>query len=339
MDAKQLKANVELVINANLMPYIHGAPAIGKSEIVAQIAKEMGAFLIDLRLAQLEPQDLAGLPFPDEEAGMFSYLPLNQFPLKGIHDKPKKPVIIFLDELSSCPPDTQVAAYKLVLDRMVGEYHLHDNVILIGAGNREQDGAVVVPMSSALRSRMVHFELQVDVDVWLEWANVSKQVDERVIAFINYAPGMLSTFDTFEEEDTLTYSNPRTLVMLSKILKGIKKVTFEHAELINGIIGVKAGSSFTSFVSVYNSLPSFEEIIKNPRGVKVSNRGDVNIATVTNLNTKVKRSNIKAVTTYVNRMNLEYQTLFYQTLVYSNKLLLISAPVKSWISNNPDLFN
>jgi len=328
MDATQLKLNIELVMKAKLVPYVHGAPAIGKSEIVAQIADEMDAHLIDLRLAQLEPMDLAGLPYPDEEAGMFSYLPLDQFPLKGIHDEPTKPVVIFLDELSSCPPDTQVAAYRLILDRMIGEYHLHDNVL-------------VVPMSSALRSRMVHFELDVDVDTWLKWAqtNTKIEVDERVIAFINYAPAMLSTFDTFEEEDTLTYSNPRTLVMLSAILKSIPKVTFEHGELVNGTIGVKAGSSFISFVSVYDALPSFEEIVKNPRGVPVSDRGDISIATVTNLNAKVKRGNIKEVATYVNRMNLEYQTLFYQTLVYSNKLLLISAPVKCWISNHPSLFN
>lgn len=337
MNTNELKNNIEIVLKANLVPFIVGQPGSGKSEVVAQVAKDMGAYLIDMRLAQLTPEDLNGLPFPDEETGTFSYFPLGQFPLKEIHDKPKKPVIIFLDELSSCAPDVQVSAYRLILDRQVGEYDLHDNVYIIGAGNREEDNAVVQSMSTALRSRMVHFELQVSTDSWLKWAS-QNGVDERVIAFINYAPNMLNTFSTFESEDTLTYATPRTIVMLSKVLEYIKKVSVKHTELITGIVGTKAGTAFISFVTVFNKLPSFEEIVKNPRKIKVSDRGDINVAIVATLNNRVSRTTIKEVCIYVNRLPLEYQTLFYKTLTYNNKLLLISSHVKNWIANNSELF-
>ncbi|MBT5624747.1 MAG: AAA family ATPase, partial [Proteobacteria bacterium] len=40
-----------------------GAPGVGKSQIVAQVAAEENLPLIDIRLSQLEPTDLRGIPF------------------------------------------------------------------------------------------------------------------------------------------------------------------------------------------------------------------------------------------------------------------------------------
>ena len=102
---------------------------------------------------------------------------------------------------------------------------------------------------------------------------------------------------------------------------------------------MEAGAAFVSFCSVYNYLPSYKEIVASPLTVEVSERGDVNIAIIANLNALVSRRDITKVTAYVNRLNLECQTVFYQTLTYNNKLLLISQSVKTWLSNNSDLFN
>jgi hypothetical protein len=208
----------------------------------------------------------------------------------------------------------------------------------VAAGNKESDNAIVNPMSSALVSRMVHLELEVSVDTWIEWANKSGLIDIRIIAFINYASHMLTTFDSFTKEDTLTYAVPRSYEMLSKIISNIKEIDFGLSELITGVIGNKAGNSFISFCSVYEGLVSYEDIIANPMKVKVSTKGAVNMAIVSNLNSRVSSKDITEVCKYVNRMNMEYQTLFYKTLVYNNKLLLITKVVKSWVDANPDLF-
>ncbi|MEL6518748.1 MAG: AAA family ATPase, partial [Pseudomonadota bacterium] len=48
---------------------LHGRPGVGKSEIVAQLAGEIGAQLFDLRLTTIEPQDLRGLPYYDHASG------------------------------------------------------------------------------------------------------------------------------------------------------------------------------------------------------------------------------------------------------------------------------
>lgn len=49
---------VEKCIRSQLVPMVHGSPAIGKSAIVHQIAKDYRLKVIDLRLSQCDPTDL-----------------------------------------------------------------------------------------------------------------------------------------------------------------------------------------------------------------------------------------------------------------------------------------
>lgn len=54
----QAASMVTSLIKAKLVPMIHGSPAVGKSAIGQQIAKEYNLKLIDMRLSQCDPTDL-----------------------------------------------------------------------------------------------------------------------------------------------------------------------------------------------------------------------------------------------------------------------------------------
>ena len=43
--------------------FLWGPPGIGKSEVVADFTAELGGYMIDLRLGQMEPTDIRGIPF------------------------------------------------------------------------------------------------------------------------------------------------------------------------------------------------------------------------------------------------------------------------------------
>ncbi len=43
--------------------FLWGPPGIGKSEVVSEITDELGGYMIDLRMAQMEPTDIRGIPF------------------------------------------------------------------------------------------------------------------------------------------------------------------------------------------------------------------------------------------------------------------------------------
>ena len=109
MRISQLKQAVIQLFEVKLVPFIQGSPGLGKSGIIHEIAKEYNLKVIDLRLSQCDPTDLAG--FPSVVDGRSRYLPMEHFPLAS-DPKPKgmNGWILFLDEMNSASPAVQAAA-------------------------------------------------------------------------------------------------------------------------------------------------------------------------------------------------------------------------------------
>jgi len=206
----------EFVTNAlacRQVPYVAGPPAIGKSQIVHQVADAANAQMIDIRLSQYLSEDLTGLPEKDEKTGKAKYLPFDVFPLVG--DKipnGKSGWIIFLDELSSATEEVLAAAYSLILDRMVGGKKLHDKCLVVAAGNRASDSAIARELPDTLITRMLPMEMKVSTKDWLLWAthDDNKIANEHVVTFIEKNPTMLYAPTKAKDRAELeTYATPR----------------------------------------------------------------------------------------------------------------------------------
>lgn len=124
------------------------------------------------------------------------------------------PYCLFLDELNACSQDVQKAFYSLINDRRIGEYELPAGSIVIGAGNRAQDSAIVKPMSSALLNRMVHVHLRVSASQWLAWA-AGAGLHPLVIDYLTQRPDHLWSQPPRHEEP---FSTPRSWHMVSDAL-------------------------------------------------------------------------------------------------------------------------
>ena len=199
---------LEVLLNvATVRPvFIWGAPGIGKSAIVEQFAEAVGLPCVSLLGSQLAPEDIIGIPQIKGETSEF-------LPPKMIARK--DPYVLFLDELNACSQEVQKAFYSLIHERRVGEYHLPEGSIVIGAGNRAQDSAIVKTMSSALINRMVHVQLKADPKQWLSWA-YSNGVHPWITEYITQRPDQLFSEPPKAEEP---YSTPRSWHMLSDALK------------------------------------------------------------------------------------------------------------------------
>lgn len=115
--------------------HIWGACGVGKSQIVAQVADDIGYEFLDVRAVQLDPIDLRGLP---RIAGDSTEWVAPKFlPTSGRG-------ILFLDELTSAPQMTQAGCYQLVLDRRLGEYVLPDIGLLLQQGIRRRSVTVAL---------------------------------------------------------------------------------------------------------------------------------------------------------------------------------------------------
>ena len=228
--------------------WIHGAPGVGKSEVMAQVAEEMNYMLIDFRLTRMDTTDLTGLPYldPDTKQTIF-YLPEFLPTEESIKEAGYDGALIFLDELSSAEPRLQVSAYELVLDRKVGKYHAPDNVFIVAAGNRVEDGAIAYEMTSAISDRFVHYVVEAVPQDWLNWAKENK-VNVEVLTFIETKPDFLtSSFDKMldgrDDCDNKIIPSPRSWVRVSKVLDVVKDSKQRRA-IIPGIIGQATAVEF-----------------------------------------------------------------------------------------------
>ncbi|MGK7875827.1 MAG: AAA family ATPase [Xenococcaceae cyanobacterium] len=235
--------------------FIWGAPGIGKSSLVEQFAKEVGLPCVSLLGSQLAPEDLIGVPQIIDGTSRFC-------PPRIIARK--VPYCLFLDELNACSHEVQKAFYSLIHERRIGEYYLTEGSIVIGAGNRAQDSAIVKPMSSALLNRMVHVHLKVSHRDWLEWAN-NNGIHPWVIEYIQTRPDHLWSQPPKHEEP---FSTPRSWHMLSDAVHEYSdRLTDQWLEILAyGCLSPHHAGQFKAFIKNIKSKYQLTAILKGEIG-------------------------------------------------------------------------
>lgn len=241
MNPRQLESFLSNLITHQITQsiMIWGAPGIGKSSIVDSIADTHSLEFIDIRLSQLAPTDLRGLPVADN--GVSRWLPPEFLPTKGQG-------ILFLDEINMAPPAMQGVAQQLILDRKVGSYTVPDSWFIWAAGNRKEDRASVFEMPAPLANRFIHLEIEPDFDSFKSWA-LRAGVHEEIIAFLNYRTTLLHKFD----KNNHAWPSPRSWVMASNL-------HFAGLE-ISGCVGKGVSAEFKAFSKLFAKMPDVQSII------------------------------------------------------------------------------
>lgn len=242
-------------------PFLWGPAGVGKSEGVSQLAerlcsetgKKVNVSVVHLLL--FSPVDLRGVPVADEHRKFTDWLKPRIFDMDPGRDIIN---ILFLDELSAASQSVQAAAYQITLDRRVGEHTLLDNCIVIAAGNRTTDQSVAYKMPKALCNRLMHFVIKSDPASWKSWA-LKTGIDPRIIVFLGFDSSRLSVEPGSSD---LAYPTPRSWSFVDSILKTAGQNGFDSCRtLIAACIGKDTELAFEQWCSVYNKLPSAEEII------------------------------------------------------------------------------
>ena len=267
---------VELYFAGRPPVLILGPPGIGKSESVRDAARAVAgrlgleyvefseaAFreggwdrrcvLVDLRLTELEPADILGVPRVLGDSAT-SYVP----PLWARALAEARCGFLFLDELTNVQRDDVAAvAYKLILERMSGFTRFPDGVMVVAAGNDPESSPIARPLPAPLINRLLVVRAEPpDPDEWYAYmaSRYGDSFDRRTYLYLS-----MNREDMLERpqqlETTHNFATPRTWTMLALVMGS----GMYREELVDGLLGPAVGPKFRAFLSLKVDVGSILE--------------------------------------------------------------------------------
>lgn len=324
------------------VPFIKGSPGIGKSAIMRSISDEWNLKLIDHRVTTSQPEDFTGLPDFEESAvggpKQATFRPFDIFPVQGVPlPKDKDGWLIFLDEFNSGEREVQAAGYKISLDKMVGQFPLHERALVAMAGNLATDKAIVNNLGTAMQSRLIHINMVVSLREWYEDVAIPCNYHEWIRGYLSWkGEGSLMRFNPDHDEDT--FPCPRTWEFMDRLLKdpngnpkefkeilepdpnnpGKNKTRFEmdgKIGLYSGTIGQSEAASFAQYCKTVKSIITLKDILADPQGARVPELAELKWAQIAHLQDKITDQNFGSVAVYIDRYDLAFKVLFYRTIM------------------------
>lgn len=325
---EQAKDLARIFYKEDIPTYFHSAPGLGKSDIMRQLANELGIGFKDIRVGTMLPEDLTGIPVPDLQRRVATWLRAEFWPNKEIDGA--KGIIAF-DELSDAPRNLQSCIYRVVLERQIGEYQLPPGWWPTAAGNRREDRAAAQSISTALANRFAHIHIRADFDCWKHWAN-QNDIDPILVGFLNSRPELLHKMDG---DDLLAFPTPRSWARTSKVFNLPPPMRFDA---ISANVGEGCATEVETFFKVVN-LPDLEDIIRNPLKTMIPTEPASRYAISSLLARKITPENFAPIYKYISRddYGADFQTVVVLDATKRNHDLCETPTFIQWAKNNKAL--
>lgn len=326
MKPKQLKKTLQECMKNKLPVLIKGAPGIGKSDIVTQVAKELKMDLIISHPVVSDPTDFKGLP--GIVNGKAEFLPFGDLRLLI---NAKKNTIAFLDDLGQAPGVVQAAAMQLILARRINGHKVSDKVVFVAATNRREDRAGVTGILEPVKSRFATIlQLDADADEWIEWA-FENDMPSVLIGFIHFRPDLLCTADS--TADIINHPCPRTIAFVGKLMNA----KIYDMEVLAGAVGDGCAAELVGFIKVYKELPNINAILVSPKDVDVPKDPAALYAVVSALVGKITEDNANRVLKYADRLPSDFSALLVRDSIRKEPAVQNTKGFIRWAINHKDV--
>lgn len=239
------------LLNLDMSVMLTGSPGVGKSSMAAELAEKFNLEMVDIRLAQKDPAEIGGVYVPNRETRRIELFCPDWVPL----DKPK---LIFLDELNAGVSKIhQSIAYQIILEHRIGPFKFAPGTKVLAAGNKMDDNAIAVELSSALNNRFAHVIVKPDLNVWLNWAAKKYGLSADYLAFIAFK-GLPALFNNNGE---VAWPSPRSNADAAKcanadlIIADTDQLKRDIArDLVASKVGEAQAIEFMKFREVYSKV-------------------------------------------------------------------------------------
>ena len=264
IDFATFRSIAPYVLNVRKPVLIRGRHGIGKSEVVYQIARDLGLPVVERRCSQMTEGDLLGMPsaIGVEIGGKRA----------TTWDAPDwlltacaMPVVMFLDEVDRGTMEVRQGIFELTDSRKIAGVTLHPDTLIIAAVNGGNHGSQyqVGEMDPAELDRWTAFDLEPTVEDWLTWGK--DNVHGLIWDFINQNRKDLEHAGDFEPNKK--YPSRRSWKRLNDCLVAAKLTTDAATKapiiynLACGFVGFEAAVKLKAHVENYKEQVTVEDIL------------------------------------------------------------------------------
>jgi len=267
--------------------FIWGAPGIGKTEILNQVANENDAVVIEWHLSQIEPTDFRGIPKIENPSGSGDSKDertVVKLPELFPDSDTKTSGIMFFDEMNRAPSMVLSAALSLCLTGKIGSYSLPERWIVVAAGNRAIDLGDATPttIEPALANRFSHVNYSPTLEDWAKWAYKKDTINPDIINFLKFKKQYFHKLDPDTEPQA--WASPRSWELASEEDYAERGYDWSNSinvkdliDIYTDNIGAEAATAFGAYLELkrfYNEK-DVENVYKiGPKAKRLPKRAD-----------------------------------------------------------------
>jgi MoxR-like ATPase len=259
VDFKTFVKLAPAVSAAKLPVLLRGRHGIGKSQVVYQLAAQMGLPVIERRASQMTEGDLVGLPSIDGNRTSFN-------PPDWFKEACEEPSVLFLDEVDRATLEVRQGIFELTDSRKLNGHYLHEDTIVFAAINGGEHGEQyqVNEMDPAELDRWSVWDIDPTVEDWLNWGK--ENVDSLVWDFINQNREHLEHKGDIEPNKR--YPSRRSWKRLNDVLVGadlMKEASPSMFQLAQSFVGFEAAVALNDYALNYERVVTVQQLLAGER--------------------------------------------------------------------------
>jgi hypothetical protein len=325
--------------------HLVGEPGVGKTAMHDRICQRLGMKGVYMDVPNIELGEI-GIPMPNHETKTTTLYPNEAW---GFHTG--EPLVFFLDEFTKGAEAVKNTLHPLLNERRMANFKLHPDSVVITAGNNSTDSVGDVMKSHSLNRITVMKVRKPTSDEWVEWGAANGVAPEVLAWAKQYAHAFASYTDPSQSDNPYIFNpktpqksfvSPRSLHRASFIIKKRDLITKNALEVgLAGTIGDSAARDMVAYVDVADSLPTWDDILKDPARANVPTSPAALCILAYAALQKIDRASINKWFEYMQRTSTELQSVFCLSAVKSKdkKDIVMSSKVfVDWMRAKSYLF-
>ncbi len=195
----------EIPIERQRPVFLMGAPGIGKTAIMEQIASELGVGLISYSMTHHTRQSAIGLPFITKKVYDGEEYDVSEYTMSEIiaavynmmEQTGIKEGILFLDEINCVSETLAPAMLQFLQYKIFGNHRVPDGWIVVTAGNPPEYNKSVREFDIVTWDRLKRIDVEANFEVWKEYA-YERAIHPAVLTYLE-----IKSEDFYQVETTV----------------------------------------------------------------------------------------------------------------------------------------